>query len=123
MQFQLRDRILVGDEMILVQLASGRTDRIDPTKQQDLKLLDSPSYQRHIRRVSVIDNAGKRVDMPLNRNGIFFMWLELLECDGVVKGEIFGMRTSNILLRATLYYSDNRVVIDIDHGGGFNARV
>lgn len=109
--------------MILVQLDSGRTDKLDPNLPSDLRVLDDPSYRRHIRRVSILDVNGRRVDMPLNRNGVFFMWLELLEYKGEVRGEIFGMKTNNILLMATLYYSDNRVVLDIDHKGGFNGRV
>lgn len=105
--------------MILLHLKDGSTQRIDPTTEAELLSLDDRSYQRQIRRVAILDETGRRVDLPLNRNGSFIMWLELVRKGGIVKGERFCMRNGRILLRATLYYSDNRVVFDLDKSGGF----
>ena len=72
-----------------------------------------------VRRVAVADGDGKRVDLPLNKNGVYRMWMEVVEKDGEYKGERFCMRSSVVTMRATLYYSDSRVVIDLDLSGGF----
>jgi hypothetical protein len=106
--------------MLLIQLESGKTDKLDPRIESDLIQLDSSSYQKQIRRVSIIDSKTKRVDLPLNKNGRFFMWCETINKSGEIRGECFCMRTNHILIKATLYYSDSRVVVDIDHEGGFN---
>lgn len=67
----------------------------------------------------MIDGYGRRTDLPLNRNGVYRMWIELVSKRGQIKGERFCMRTNKLLLRATLYYSDSRIVFDLDTTGGF----
>jgi hypothetical protein len=105
--------------VFLLQLKDGSTKRIDPSIDSELFSLDDRSFQKQIRRVAILDENGKRVDLPLNKNGAFVMWLERVEKGGVQKGERFCMRNGRILLRATLYYSDSRVVFDLDKSGGF----
>lgn len=103
--------------MIILHLDDGSTLRLDPRRENELRHLDSNKIQ--VRRVAIADGDGKRVDLPLNKNGIYRMWMEVVEKNGVVKGERFCMRSSVVTMRATLYYSDNRVVIDLDLSGGF----
>jgi hypothetical protein len=105
--------------VILLQLQDGKTRRVDPRNESQLLSLDDLQFQRQIRRVSILDEKGKRVDLPLNKNGAFIMWLEIVTKGGVLKGEKFCMRNGSVLLTATLYYSDSRVVFDIDKSGGF----
>lgn len=48
------------------------------------------------------------------------MWIEqVVEKDGKLRGERFCMKMKNVLVKATLYYSDKRVVFDLDTMGGF----
>ncbi len=105
--------------MILLHLKDGSTQRIDPKIETELLSLDNRSFQRQIRRVAILDENGRRVDLPLNRNGSFIMWLEIVKKGEIIKGERFCMRSGRISLRATLYYSDNRIVFDLDESGGF----
>jgi hypothetical protein len=105
--------------VVLLQLESGRTDRLDPRVDADLCLLDKPKYHRQVRRVSLLDDNGRRVDLPLNKNGIYTMWIERVEKNDEIRGERFCMKTKQMLFRATMYYSDGRVVFDIDPKGGF----
>lgn len=105
--------------MILLHLNDGSTKRIDPNVDSELSSLDNRSFQKQVRRVAILDESGRRVDLPLNKNGSFIMWLEKVEKGGLRKGERFCMRDGRILLRATLYYSDSRVVFDLDKLGGF----
>ena len=105
--------------MVLLHLDDGSTQRLDPRRPGDLRFLDSTAAQRRVRRVALVDDGGKRVDLPLNRNGIFRMWMEQIEKGGTLRGERFCMRTRSLLMKATLFYSDSRVVIDLDSSGGF----
>ena len=105
--------------MILLQLDTGLTEKLDPRDDTDLCRLDKHQFHRQIRRVSLLDGNGRRVDLPLNRHGIYRMWIERVCKNGIVKGERFYMKTNNFLIRATLFYSDGRVVFDVNPKGGF----
>ena len=105
--------------MVLLQLDNGQTDKLDPRVDSDLCRLDTPQIQRHVRRVSLLDDNGRRVDLPLNHNGIYFMWMERVMNNNDMKGERFCMKTRHTFLRVTMYYSDGRVVFDLDLKGGF----
>jgi hypothetical protein len=105
--------------VIILHLDDGSVQRLDPRREDDLRSLDSTSTQKKVRRVAVADGDGKRVDLPINKNGIYRMWMEVVEKNGEVRGERFCMRSSVVTMRATLYYSDSRVVIDLDLSGGF----
>jgi hypothetical protein len=105
--------------VILLHLDTGKVIRLDPTIDKDLCYLETSNIQRKIRRVALLDDNRRRVDLPFNRNGIFRMWIERVEDHGEVKGERFCMRSMHLLMQTTLYYSDNRVVIDLDVKGGF----
>ena len=105
--------------MILLQLDTGETEKLDPRVKSDLCRLDKPKFHQHVRRVSILDSNGRRTDLPLNKNGIYRMWMELIMKGGEVRGERFCMKTSHVLLRVTMYYSDGRTVFDLDPKGGF----
>jgi len=105
--------------VVLLQLDTGSTEKLDPRVHSDLCRLDIPKYHRQVRRVSLLDGKGRRVDLPVNRNGIYLMWMEQVKKGNELKGERFCMKTKTMLLRATMYYSDGRVVFDLDHKGGF----
>lgn len=66
-----------------------------------------------------MSDNGNRVDLPSNKNNIYYMWIEKLESNNKPKGEVFCMRSASMLIRAVLYYSDNRVTIDVDDKGGY----
>ena len=105
--------------MIILHLEDGTVLHLDPRRDDEIRLLDFNSLQKVVRRVAIADGDGKRVDLPLNKNGVYRMWMEVVEKKGKIKGERFCMRSSIAIMRATLYYSDNRVVIDLDISGGF----
>lgn len=105
--------------MICVHIKDGNTIHLDPTIENNLCYLDNRRKNKLIRRVAIIDKNGKRTDLPLNKNGAFIIWIELVKCGDYIKGERVCMKNSYFLLRATLYYSDLRVVLDLDISGGF----
>jgi hypothetical protein len=105
--------------VLLLQLSNGQTHKLDPRVEEDLCVLDNHLIQRQIRRVSILNGRGHRVDLPLNVDGIYRLWVEQIRKNGSVKGERFCMKTESLLIRALLYYSDGRVVFDIDMKGGF----
>jgi hypothetical protein len=77
------------------------------------------ALQKKVRRVAISDGDGKRVDLPFNKNGVYRMWIERVKKNNKIRGERFCMRNDLLILKATLYYSDNRVVLDLDLSGGF----
>jgi hypothetical protein len=99
--------------VILVNCKGGSTISLDPTKRHDLESLDSTITQLQISRVSILSSSGHRVDLPTVEEGYTRVWLELLRKDNELKGERVCLRMKNRVLKATLYYSDSRVVIDI----------
>lgn len=105
--------------MVLLQLQDGSTVRLDPRRDDDLRYLDAIELQKKVRRAAILDEHGKRIDLPLNRNGVFRMWMEQVGKNGTIRGERFCLRTHGLLMKATLYYSDMRVVVDLDFSGGF----
>lgn len=105
--------------MLILHLDNGTSIRLDPRNDADLHSLDLVSLQKRIRRVAISDGDGKRVDMPLNKNGVYRMWIELIEKGNEIRGERFCMRNDLLIMKATLYYSDSRVVFDLDLSGGF----
>ena len=105
--------------MVILHLEDGTARQLDPRIDDDIRILDDTSFQKTVRRVAIADSDGKRVDLPLNRNGVYRFWIERLEHNGELKGERFCMRSTILVMKATLYYSDSRVVIDLDHSGGF----
>ena len=99
--------------MILVHCNDGRTLKLDPNNPQDRVALD-PSYnQRSIRRVSVLNGKGSRIDLPPLRNRGTRVWIEIVSKNGESRGERVCFRNGSSVLEATLFYSDDRVVIDI----------
>ena len=98
--------------MILVNFKDGKSLQLDPTKRRDLESLDSVVVQSQISRVSIL-SEGFRVDLPTMAKGYTRVWLELLKKDGVLKGERVCLRLENQVIKATLYYSESRVVVDI----------
>lgn len=105
--------------MVLLHLENGSTCRLDPRRAVDLRVLDEVKLQRQVKRAAILDKDGKRVDLPLNHNGVYRMWMEQVSKGGIIRGERFCMRTRGFLMKTTLYYSDSRVVIDLDYSGGF----
>lgn len=105
--------------MVILHLADGTVKQLDPRRDEDLRVLDNIQFQKIVRRVAFDDGQGKRVDLPLNKNGIYRMWIERVEKKGELRGERFCMTSTVLVMTATLYYSDNRVVIDVNHSGGF----
>lgn len=105
--------------MVILHLDNGTTVRLDPRQDADLCALDNPSIQKKVRRVAISDGNGKRVDLPLNRGGVYRMWIERVENGNEIRGERFCMRSDVLVVKATLYYSDSRVVFDLDLSGGF----
>lgn len=99
--------------MILVNFKGGRTIQLDPSKRHDLESLDSIVVQSQISRISILSSSGMRVDLPAKDDGYTRVWLELLKKNNVMKGERVCLRMNNQVIKATLYYSDFRVVIDI----------
>ena len=99
--------------MILVHYKDGLTRKLDPLSEAELVLLDSPREQVNISRVAILDDNGHRVDLPSVTNRTSRVWIELVSSSDIPKGERVCMRFGNRLLKATLYYSDSRVVIDL----------
>lgn len=97
--------------MILVQLSSGSTIRIDPRNGDEIYVLDQPLIQADIRRVSLL-NMGFRVDLPRSQKRGDRVWVETITNDGMLRGERVYLRRGRSVLRASLYYSDGRVVLD-----------
>lgn len=100
--------------MILVNLRNGTTLKLDPEKEMDRQAIEHPYNQSAITRVSIIDLEGHRVDMPPMKSKSTRVWIETLSTNGVVKGERISMRFGTVILQATLYFSDGRVVIDYE---------
>lgn len=98
--------------MILVHFKNGNTLKLNPADPQDLIALDHPYNQRNIRRVSIFDREGHRVDLPRMANSNSRIWIEFLSKNGMAKGERVSMRNKNQMLQITLYFSDGRVVVD-----------
>lgn len=105
--------------MVILHLNNGATLQLDPCCDVDLRVLDNPITQKKVRRVALSDGNGKRVDLPLNKGGVYRMWIERVEKNQEIRGERFCMRSDYLVVKATLYYSDSRVVFDLDLSGGF----
>lgn len=99
--------------MILVHYRDGVTKKLDPTSEDELCFLDSPSEQKKVSRVAIVDGSGHRVDLPSMTNGTSRVWIELVKNGEMPKGERVCMRRGKQILKVTLYYSDGRVVVDI----------
>lgn len=105
--------------MVIIHLDNGTTVHLDVRREGDVRALDNPNIHKRVRRAAIIDDDGKRIDLPLNRKQKYQMWMEpVMKCDEI-KGERLCMRSDFLLLSITLYYSDKRVVFDLDHSGGF----
>lgn len=104
--------------MIILHIDNGTVIHLDPlNRENDLYFLDnSPNIRKKVRRVAIIDNDGKRVDLPLNINGIYCMWIEFIKNRNRINGECFCMRNELFIMKVKLYYSDKRVVIDLEYG-------
>lgn len=98
--------------MILVQCKDGSTIKLNPARPQDRVAIDHPYNQRNIRRVSIVDYEGHRVDLPRLTDHYTRIWIEYLSKNGVSKGERVSMRNGRDVLQVTLYFSDGRVVIN-----------
>ena len=98
--------------MIVVHYRDGLTRKLDPTIPDELCFLDSPSEQKRISRIAIVDGNGHRVDLP-QMNGSSRVWIEVVQNGTVPKGERVCMRKGGDVLKVTLYYSDGRVVVDL----------
>lgn len=99
--------------MILVHYRDGITKKLDPVNAEELCFLDSPTEQKQVSRIAIIDGSGHRVDLPAVANGTSRMWVELVRDNRSIKGERVCMRRGKQVLKVTLYYSDGRVVVDL----------
>jgi hypothetical protein len=99
--------------VILVHYRDGFTKKLDPTKEDELCLLDQPVEQKQVSRIAIIDGDGHRVDLPAVTNGTSRMWVELVMNGDTPRGERVCMRRGREILKVTLYYSDGRVVVDL----------
>lgn len=99
--------------MIIVHYKDGLTRKLDPLSEVELVVLDSPREQRNISRVAILDNNGHRVDLPSITDHTSRVWIELVSSSDIPKGERVCMILGKTFLKATLYYSDGRVVIDL----------
>jgi len=105
--------------VVILHLNNGTTIRLDVRREGDVRALDNPNIHRQVRRAAIVDDDGKRTDLPLNQNNKYQMWIEPVMNCREIRGERFCMRSDFLLLTITLYYSDKRVVFDLDHSGGF----
>jgi hypothetical protein len=99
--------------MILVNCKNGDTLVLDPRIREDLEKLDSSVVQFRISRVSILTHKGQRVDLPTMEGGYYRVWLESVKGHGELRGERICLRMKDCVIKATLYYSDSRVVVDI----------
>jgi hypothetical protein len=97
--------------VILVHYRDGSTKKIDP-KVESVDQLDSPSEQKNIRRLAILDGEGKRIDLPPFKNGVSRVWIELLHDGTENRGERVCVRKGRDVLKVTMYYSDGRFVLD-----------
>ena len=98
--------------MILVSLRDGDSIKLDPRKRGDLTALDSPEFLKRVSRVAILSDKGFRTDLPSNDNGMTRIWLELVIYDNDLKGERVCMMIRGRIFKATLFYSDERVVLE-----------
>ena len=99
--------------MILVHFRDGRTAKLNPVNENELRFLDSPEAQKSVRRVAIIDGNGHRSDLPSLKNGTSRIWVELIKNGEEARGERVCIRRGSHVLRVTMYYSDGRVVVDL----------
>ena len=99
--------------MILVHFKDGRTACLDPVIDADLKHLDPPFDYRAIRRVAILGKNSCRVDLPKCKNGTTRIWIERVVRKNEIRGERVCMRRGRLIIKATYYYSDNHIVLDL----------
>lgn len=110
--------------MVLLHLKNGLVQKLNPRVDTDLCFLDTLNTfeKTSIRRVALLDEAGRRTDLPIIDDPTSKLWIERLDKNGDIKGERVCVKTKRYFFKATLYYSDNRVVLDFDSSGGFYAK-
>lgn len=103
--------------MLLIHLKDGTVHRLDPRQPSHASQFDSSDFRKQITRISIIDLVGRRVDLPANKRLTYVIGCELIYDQEILKGERIYMQSADIMLSALLYYSDNRVVIDLSGDG------
>ena len=103
--------------MLLIHLKDGTVHRLDPRQSDDASQFDSPRFRKQITRISIIDLGGRRVDLPANKRSTYVSGCELIFDQTQIKGERVYMQSADSMLSALLYYSDNRIVIDLTGDG------
>lgn len=97
--------------MIVLNLSDGSSIQFDPIS-NDFTIVDSQVIQSKIRRVSIINARGTRVDLPkvLKRSRVI---IELIK-DRKTKficGESVIITEGKTYFKAIYYYSDDRIVL------------
>lgn len=105
--------------MVILHLNNGTTLHLDARREGDVRALDNLNIHKKVSRIAIVDDDGKRIDLPSSRNTKYQMWVEPVVNRSQIRGERVCMRSDFVLLTVTLYYSDKRVVFDLDHSGGF----
>lgn len=99
--------------MVLVNLANGQTKKLNPQNSGDRFLFKSFVSMNMIRGLSFIDLNGKRVDYLFRHTNIDDISIHNLIQGNAIKGEQIIVRSKHFDIFIKMYYSDNRVVIDV----------
>lgn len=99
--------------MILVHLKNGQTVKLNAANKQDCVALDHSYNQKGISRIALLNDKGGRLDLPIVRGRSSRVWLETINNGKEIRGERVGIRNGRLVMRASVYFSDGRFVLDL----------
>lgn len=97
--------------MILIHFIDGSTQKISSLC--EYSSIDSRIIQQRISRMSFIDGQGHRVDLLSRKSKFSRVWIEAVKKNNDIKAERVCFLVNKSILKATHYFSDNRVIIDL----------
>jgi hypothetical protein len=98
--------------MILIHSKDGNVEKFNVDNSFDIALFDNRSIQKNISRISILGERGCRVDLPSLKCKYSRFWLEKISKNNKISGVKVNLYIKGKLIKATHYFSDDRIVID-----------